>query len=168
MDQRVVQTERQTIEAAFKEFLADIEARKLHTSTVGKYKLLKRQLEEFAQNCGFRFLNELDLVALGKFRSQWKDRARSSAKKLERLRALFRFAQDRKWVQENPASRLKSPKVSLCPTLPYTREELMKILAAIETYTGKMPNTGKDNARRIRGLVLLLRYSGMRISDAVT
>jgi integrase/recombinase XerD len=166
-DQRVVQTEPQTIEAAFKEFLADIEARKLHSSTIRKYKLLGRQLKEFAQNSGFRFLNELDLIAVGRFRSQWKDGPRSSAKKLERLRAFFRFAQDRKWMQENPGSRLKSPKVSLCPTLPYTREEVMKILAAIETYTDKMPNTGKDNARRMRGLVLLLRYSGMRISDAV-
>src|ERR1700732_2439454 len=110
-DQRVVQTEPQTIEAACKEFLADIEARKLHSSTIRKYKLLGRQLKEFAQNSGFRFLNELDLIAVGRFRSQWKDGPRSSAKKLERLRAFFRFAQDRKWMQENPGSRLKSPKV---------------------------------------------------------
>jgi integrase/recombinase XerD len=166
-DQRVVQSEPQTIEAAYKEFLADIEARKLHSSTVRKYKHLGRQLEEFAQNRGFRVLNELDLIAVGRFRSQWKDGARSSAKKLERLRAFFRFAQDRKWVQENPTSKLKSPKVSLCPTLPFTREEVVKILAAIETYTDEMPSTGMDNARRMRALVLLLRYSGMRISDTV-
>jgi integrase len=76
-------------------------------------------------------------------------------------------AQDRKWMQENPASRLKSPKVSLCLTLPYTREEVMKILAAIETYIDEMPSNGMDNARRMRALVLLLRYSGIRISDAV-
>ncbi len=166
-DQRVVQSEPQTIEAAFKEFLVDIEARKLHSSTVGKYKLLQRQMEAFSQQCGLRFLNEFDLIAVGRFRSQWKDGPRSSAKKLERLRAFFRFAQDRKWVQENPASRLKSPKVLLCPTMPYSREEVVKILAAIETYTDEMPSTGTDNARRMRALVLLLRYSGMRIGDAV-
>jgi len=167
-DQKVTPPEPQTIEAAFKEFLADIEARKLHDSTIRKYKLLRRQLQEFAQNSGFRFLNELDLVAISRFRCQWKDGARSSAKKLERLRALFHFAQSRKWMQENPASALKSPKVTLCPTLPYTREEVMKILAATETYTDEMPSTGMANARRIRALVLLLRYSGMRIGDAVS
>jgi integrase/recombinase XerD len=165
--QRVLQSEPQTIEAAFKEFLADIGARKLHASTVSKYTRLQRQLEEFARNCGFQFLNELDLVAVSRFRSQWKDGPRSSAKKLERLRAFFRFAQDRKWAQENPASRLKSPKVTLCPTLPYTREEIVKILAAIGTYTDEMPSSGLDNARRMLGLVLLLRYTGMRIGDAV-
>jgi len=40
---------------------------------------------------------------------------RSSAKKLERLRAFFRFAQKRKWVTENPALDLKAPKITLCP-----------------------------------------------------
>jgi integrase/recombinase XerD len=128
---------------------------------------LQRQLEAFCQQHGLRFLNEIDIVAVGRFRSQWKDGARSSAKKLERLRAFFRFAQNRKWMQENPANGLKSPKVTLCPTLPYTREEVMKILAATETYTDEMPSTGMANARRIRALVLLLRYSGIRIGDAV-
>jgi site-specific recombinase XerD len=166
-DQVVIKPEKQTIEAALKEFLEDITARQLHGSTIRKYTLLQRQMEAFSQEFGFRFLDELDLVAVGRFRAQWKDGPRSSAKKLERLRAFFRFAQNRKWVQENPASKLKSPKVSLCPTMPYSREEVMKILSAVETYADKMPSTGKDNARRMRALLLLLRYSGMRISDAV-
>jgi integrase/recombinase XerD len=84
-----------------------------------------------------------------------------------RLRTLFRFAQERKWVLDNPASKLKSPKVSLCPTMPYSRGEMVKILATIDQYSEEMPITGKDNARRIRALVLLLRYSGIRIGDAI-
>jgi integrase/recombinase XerD len=162
-----VEPERKTIADAWKDFLADVEARKLHDSTVRKYKLLQRQMEEFAKGCGFRFLAEFDLPSVTQFRSSWKDRQRSSAKKLERLRAFFRFAQKRKWTPENPASELKSPKVTLCPTLPYTREEMVRILAAVDDYTKEMPRHGIENARRIRGLVLLLRYSGMRIGDAV-
>jgi integrase/recombinase XerD len=166
-DQRVMPAEQQTIETAFKEFLADIEARKLHDSTVRKYRLLQRHLEAFCQDRGLRYLNEIDIVAVGRFRAQWKDGARSSAKKLERLRAFFRFAQNRKWMHENPASGLKSPRVTLCPTLPYTGEEMVMTLAALEIYTHEMPATGMDNARRLRALVLLLRYTGMRIGDAV-
>jgi len=124
-------------------------------------------MREFAQKSGIRFLNECDLEAVGRFRAQWKDGPRSSAKKLERLRAFFRFAQARKWVQENPASSLKSPKVSLCPTMPYSREEMVKIIAAVDRYSNVMPSTGKDNARRIRAFLLVLRYSGMRIGDTV-
>jgi integrase/recombinase XerD len=167
-DRRTVEQEPQTIDAAWKEFLADIEARKLADSTVRKYKLLKRQMEEFANGRGFRFLVEFDLPPVSQFRASWKDGPRSSAKKLERLRAFFRFAQKRKWIAENPAVDLKAPRVTLCPTMPFTSAETLRILAAIEKYKDEFPGRGATNARRIRALVLLLRYSGMRIGDAVS
>lgn len=166
-DRPTSQPEQTTVAYAWKEFLADTEARKLSESTIRKYKLLNRQMTDFAQRRGFRHLNEFDLPAVSQFRSEWKDGPRSSAKKLERLRSFFRFAQKRKWVPENPASDLKAPKATLCPTLPYTREEMMRILAAVDKYKDEMPSHGIENSRRLRGLVLLLRYTGMRISDAV-
>jgi integrase/recombinase XerD len=166
-DRRTSHPEQKCTDAAWREFLVDMEARKLNDSTVRKYKLLKRQMEAFAQRRGIRFLPEFDLSAVSQFRSEWKDGPRSSAKKLERLRAFFRFAQKRKWTSENPAIDLKAPKVTLCPTLPFTREEMVRILAAVDQYREEMPSHGLENGRRIRGLVLLLRYSGMRIGDAV-
>jgi integrase/recombinase XerD len=166
-DGRTVEPEAKTIDAAWTEFLADIEARKLAESTIRKYKLLKRQMEDFAKERGFRFLIELDLPAVSQFRAGWKDGPRSSAKKLERLRAFLRFAMKRKWVSENPAADLRAPKVTLCPTLPFTPEEMQKIYVAIDKYKEEMPQHGLENARRLRGLVLLQRYSGLRISDVV-
>jgi integrase/recombinase XerD len=164
---RTSRTERKTLVDAWQEFLADVDARKLHDSTIRKYKLLNRQMDAYAQRVGFRFLAEFDLSAVSQFRSTWKDGQRSSAKKLERLRAFFRFAQKRKWISENPATDLKAPKVTLCPTLPYDHQEMMRILAAAEQYKEVTPRHGKDNARRIRALVLVQRYGGMRIGDAV-
>jgi integrase/recombinase XerD len=166
--QRPIETAAKTIGAAWKEFLSDLEARKLADSTIRKYRLLKRQMEEFAARRGLRFLSEIDLTTASAFRAGWKDGPRSSAKKLERLRAFFRFAQKRKWIAENPASDLKAPRITLCPTLPFTREEVLRILAAVNDYKDEFPIRGADNARRIRVLVLLLRYSGMRIGDAVS
>ena len=167
-DFRTVEPESKTIDSAWKEFLADIEARRLADSTIRKYKLLNRQMEEFAKGRGFRFLTEFDLPAVSQFRAGWKDGPRSSAKKLERLRAFFRFAMKRKWVPDNPAADLNAPKVTLCPTMPFTHPEMLRILAAIEQYKDEFPDRGAENARRIRALVLLLRYSGMRIGDAVS
>jgi integrase len=46
--------------------------------------------------------------------------------------------------------------------MPLTREEVTTILAACDDYPDKR------NAVRLRALVLLLRYSGLRIGDAVT
>jgi integrase/recombinase XerD len=157
-----------TIQGAGEKFVADAEARKLAVSTIYKYPLLFKQMGEFAQKRGFRYLTELSLQTLDEFRSGWKDGPRSSAKKLERLRAFFHFAQRREWVSKNPATDLKAPRLTLCPTMPYTREEMMRILAAIAKYREEFPTRGKENALRLRALVLLLRYSGMRIGDAVS
>ncbi|MGC1107348.1 MAG: tyrosine-type recombinase/integrase [Candidatus Acidiferrales bacterium] len=159
--------DRKTVVGAWKEFLIDAKARNLHESTVRKYKLLNRQMEAFCTRNGFAFIDELNLSHMGLFRSEWKDGPRSSAKKLERLRSFFRFAEKRKWVFENPASDLKATKITLCPTLPFTRDEMFRILAAIEKYECQFPGRGLEHARRMRALVLLLRYSGMRIGDAV-
>jgi len=167
-DCRTAEPEVKTINCAWTEFLADLEARKLADSTIRKYKLLNRQMEDFAKERGFRFLIELDLPAVSQFRAGWKDGPRSSAKKLERLRAFFRFAQKWKWVSDNPAADLKAPKVTLCPTMPFTQAEMLRILAAIEKYKDEFPGRGAENARRMRALVLLLRYTGMRIGDGVS
>ena len=43
----------------------------------------------------------------------------------------------------------------------------MRTLAAVDKYKEATSSNGMENGRRLRGLVLLLRYSGMRISDAV-
>lgn len=65
------------------------------------------------------------------------------------------------------AVELKAPKITLRPTLPFTQEEMMRTLAAVDKYKAATSSNGRENARRLLGLVLLLRYSGMRISDAV-
>ena len=166
-DRRDTRRMRKPLSECWDDFLVDIEARKLHESTIRKYKLLKRLMTEFAENRGLHFLDELDLSTLGKFRAGWTDGPRSSTKKLERLRAFFRFAQSRNWIGDNPATALKAPKVTACPTLPFNTEEMRRILLATEKYKEEMPRHGVANGERIRGLVLLLRYTGMRIGDGV-
>jgi site-specific recombinase XerD len=166
-DSRAPQPERTTIEDAWKEYLMDAEARNLDASTIRKYKLLNKQMAAFAQAHGYRFLVELDVAALSSFRAGWRDGACSGGKKLERLRGFFRFAQQRKWTPDNPASELKSPKVSAPPTMPYTNEDMNQILEACETYEQLMPSRAKENGKRIRTFVLLLRHAGTRIGDAV-
>lgn len=94
------------------------------------------------------------------------DGARSSLKKLERPRAFFRFALDSKWVSENPACKLKNPTVRPSPTLPLDQEEVIRIVAACDHYTDSYARAGQPNAKKLRALVLLLRYSGLRIGDA--
>jgi integrase len=86
---------------------------------------------------------------------------------LERLRAFYRFAVESKWVADNPATKIKNPKVKPTPTMPFSQEEATNILAACDQYPDSYGRVRQWNGRRLRALVLLLRYSGLRIGDAV-
>jgi len=164
-NRRIIQQEKEvTIKEAHVKFMADAEARKLNEATLYKYRLLFRQLDTFADAHNLQRLKQLDLDTLAVFRASWKDGPRSGLKKLERLRAFLRFTEKRKWIDDNPATELKAPKVPNKPTMPFTREEIVRILTALGPY-GK--SAGIRNAQRLRAFVLLLRYSGLRIGDAV-
>jgi integrase/recombinase XerD len=119
----------------------------------------------FAAARRIEFLQELDVDALTTFRAQWKCGPLTASKTLERLRSFLGFALERKWISENPARKLKAPKIQDRPTLPYTQDEMVRILAALDVYA---QSAGARNAQRLRAFVLLLRYSGMRIGDVTT
>jgi integrase/recombinase XerD len=159
-----------SIAEACDKFLADARAQKLRERTVYKYGLLFRHLKAFAASGRMTSLKELDTQTLTDFRATWKDRNLAALKKLERLRSFCRFAQRNGWLEENPAdsTKIRNPKVTTRPTLPFTRDEMMQILAGVATRIAKCQAHGRPNARRLRGLVLLLRYSGLRIGDAVS
>lgn len=155
-----------TIKEATEQFLEDARGRALAACTVYKYSAMFKQLEAFAAGRGLRYVQQLDLERLGEFRATWKDGPRASGKKLERVRAWLGFCEDRKWIAGNPARRLKAPIVRDLPTLPFTAAEMIKTFAALDTLYAK--RAGLRNAQRLRAFILLLRYSGLRIGDAVS
>jgi integrase/recombinase XerD len=157
-----------TLNETCEAFLADAEVRNLQEGTLRKYRLLFRQLQGFAEGLGIRYLEGLDVNALRKFRASWKDRNLAALKKLERLRSFFKCALESGWIDTDPAKQLKRPEVSQRPTMAFTSEEISCILMACNEYHDSHGRTEQQNARRLRALVLLLRYSGLRIGDAVT
>jgi integrase/recombinase XerD len=124
-------------------------------------------MRAFAEGRRLLFLKQFDVATLTEFRLTWKLNPLSSGGKLERLRAFFNFCLEREWVDQNFAHKLKNPKVSQRPTLPFEREEMLRILAALDPYIEQTAPRGRDNARRLRSLVLVLRWTGLRIGDAV-
>lgn len=122
----------------------------------------------FAKNEGLQFLKQLDTPTLSKFRSTWKgESGLADLKKLERLRSFFKFALANGYVKQNPAVAMRNPKIRPNPTLPYSQEEMFAILAQSAKRINEARASALNNARRLRALALLLRYSGLRISDAV-
>ena len=154
--QKPTNAERVTIQAWRDACLADLgpSGRNLADVTAGKYRVLFKQLEAFATDKGYRFVNQLDLVALSNFRQTWKDAPMAASKKLKRLRNVFKFALRRDWVTKNPAMDLDMPKFKLKPALPFSDAEVKAILkSATDTRTNV--------------LIRVMLASGLRISDTV-
>src|SRR5439155_6681991 len=67
-----------------------------------------------------------------------------------------------------PARTLKPPIVKDQPTLPFDNRDMEKIEWAIDTYKEVHQRVPDGISKKLRALILLLRYSGLRIHDAVT
>jgi len=149
-----------TIQEATEKFIEDAKARNLREATLYKYDLLFRQLKAFADEHGLVFISDFNLDWARNFRATWLNKNLAAKKKLEHLRAFFRFAYESNWMDSNPAAKLKPPMITESPTLPFSMEEMGRVLEACNEYPDKR------NAVRLRALVLLLRYSGLRFTDA--
>jgi integrase/recombinase XerD len=157
-----------TTDQAWENFIARAKARNLSAATIYKYRLLQRQMQTFARRKGLSGVREFTLDLLEEFQSGWKLGPLSASKQLERLKAFFRAAQIHRWIDEDPAAAVQGPKFRPRPTLPFTCDEMKRILAATELYPDKTGKCGQANAGRLRAFCLLLRFSGMRIGDAVS
>lgn len=157
-----------TIAQVQKEFTGNAEKRMLKKSSIERYKIIFRQMNQWAQGEGIRFLSELDTRALTRFRATWKGNSGlADLKKLERLRAFCKFAVLNGYLEKNPAEALENPKIRPNPTLPFSPDEMLKILSTVAQRISEREGPAKVKAMRLRALVLLLRYTGLRISDAV-
>jgi integrase/recombinase XerD len=150
-----------SVKDAIKSFLDDARARGLVDSSIKKYDRLLTKLQNFTDEANKRHLSDLDVDSLRRFRESWKLKNHTARKELERLRTFYRFAQTSDWITQNPALLIKPPKVIHSPTLPFSKEEFARVLAACDKYPHRR------FAVRLKALTMLLRYSGLRIMDAV-
>lgn len=135
-------------------YLDELRARNVSLAARRKFELLLGNLEADAVHDGLKHVDELTPDHVRNFRLTWTWGPRTSVKYLERLKSFFRFAVRFKWTAEDPTLNLKPPKVPPPSIEPFEPEELQKIIGMCER-------------PRLRALVFLLQYSGLRISDAV-
>ncbi|MGE0393083.1 MAG: tyrosine-type recombinase/integrase [Vicinamibacterales bacterium] len=156
-----VRSEVPTIAEAIEKFLDDARARGLKDATLRSYtNTLRNRLLAICARKGIRELRDLTVSDLRDVRSAWTLAASTQRMALEQIRAFMRFCEESEWIAKNPATRVKGPKVEQKPTLPLEDADVEKLLMACKTYRG--------DGERLRALILLMRYSGLRISDAVS
>jgi integrase/recombinase XerD len=163
-----------TIEEAVEAFLEDEQGRQLRKGTTGQSKtLLRSQLLPWARRQHLRYVDELTVSVLASFRACWSKELLNSQntvrRKHERLCGFFHFCIRTEWIDKNPARLLKPVRVNRVPTGYYTRDEFTRIIDA--TYAYGNWKGGKDfehRGVRLRALLLLMRWGGLAITDAIT
>jgi integrase len=151
-----------SLKDATERFIADGTGRNLSADTLYKYRLLFKGMHEALVD-NLRGITTDDLA---RFRERWDMSPISARKRLERMKAFFRFCQERGWIAGNPAFPLKPPKGKPMPTLPYSEEEAIRIIEACDRF----PNKGIysfNSGARVKAFVLVLLNTGLRIRDAV-
>jgi site-specific recombinase XerD len=183
-------TNRTPVATAIAEFIAYTKDGGSKDSTLSKYQTLMDQLQAFADWKGYRYIQEFDQDAVKEFRNSWED-AKAGYKRLhlnskgfqtwskvsvetakrqaKTLRYLFDLCIIRKWMTENPTTVLRFPKA---PNKGRKKKEDVKYLTPNQMTdvlwaVDKLERMPPENKARLKALILTMRWTGLRISDAV-
>jgi integrase/recombinase XerD len=165
------QKARVTIQKAVEVYMADAHSRNLQTDTVKKLeRLFEKQFLPWTKSEGLVYLDELDHNALLNYRTTWTEGMVVKAKKQDRVVGFFWECFRRGFITQNPALSLSKIRPKHIPTDYFPQDEFNRIMDATVIYGD--PRGGylsvEDTRTRLRTLTLLMRWSGLRIRDAVT
>jgi integrase len=130
---------------------------------------LKFELEHFSQfvlGKGLVNLGDIKTEHVVAYRNNLTGAQNTRAKKVFRLIGFFRFCVEMGWIQRNIAQaqavKLKYDDTQTPKAL--TDSQFETLLAAVPKVNGRTPD---DQRPKLRGLLLLMRWSGLGIRDAV-
>jgi integrase/recombinase XerD len=177
MEPKPTAPSRPTIEAAEAAFMADAKDRGDSEATLyKKHVVFEKLLERFCADKGIRFLSELDLNTVREWRSTWNLGSLARYKRQGQVLGFFWFCERSGWLPRNSAVDMTKGlgKIQVKPvqTGYFIPEEYKAVVDATHIYSDR-PSVDKHNSltvggHRIRTLTELMRWTGLRIRDAVT
>lgn len=155
-----------TVEHVIEQFTNDRVARKTSESTLKKYRQFTDLLAKFCTDKGVVYITQLGIDHARSFRESWSGSPITNLKRLERMKSFFGWVTAQRWIEINPARELKRPLTQDSAADPILDEDMSDLIDAIERMG---TNGGEDNAShdRLLTMILLLRHTGLRISDVV-
>lgn len=130
--------------------------------------LLKNEFGTWCEHRDLVFLEDIGPAGMREFRNTWDSSSKSAHRRHEQMRSFFKFSISNGWLLKNPMDGLKKPRSpDVTPTNYFTRDEFQQIVNATYRYAYGGGNDCHDRGQRLRALVLLMRWSGLAIKDAV-
>ncbi|MEN6532143.1 MAG: tyrosine-type recombinase/integrase [Bryobacteraceae bacterium] len=152
-----------SIAKAVAAFLRDVESRNLAGNTITNYEQTFSKLTEKLGSQ--RTVQSIQPETIEAYRSSLTMKASTWKKELTQLRTFFEWCLDHGWTQNNPAKKVRMPIISDVPTLPYTKDELSKLLSACDVIYSHDTAETPFIRQRARAILYTLLYSGLRIGD---
>jgi integrase/recombinase XerD len=160
-----------TVKAAVDSYLADARARGLVDDTVRKLStIFEKQLLAFCDAEQIRFLRNVSTKDLTKWRRTWKDGQLARKKKHERVVGFFWFCVRQGWIPQNPTQAMGKIIAKHTPTDYFRQSEYIAIVDACGRLDEGIKRAYDVEKRgvRLQAMTELMRWSGLRIRDAVT
>ena len=154
------------LEDAINEFLATKEQSGVTEKHVAKLRYELTAFQTFAHRAGLVILAEIGTEHALAYRNQLEGAQNTRAKRIFRLIGFFTFCVEMGWIMRNPA---KAQSVKLRYSDQQTPRALddaqfAALLAAVPKVNGR---TKDEQRTKLRALVLLMRWTGLAIRDAV-
>jgi len=151
------------LEAAIDRFVADAKARDLKPATLANYHYT---LNPFIQHFGAGTrISAFNIAKVMRYRESRSGSPATRRKELINIKMFFRFCVAQKWITENPAAEVKLPEADYAVTMPYTPDEVTRLIRAADTIGTRDAEQTRYIRQRARALVYTLLYSGLRVSD---
>lgn len=163
---------RVTVADACAVFLTNRESSGLAAATLRKYRTFVKQVAAYSDERGYLLLDQFTPGDIDIFWARWKLGPRAKGKRLTTLRAFFRFAVNRKWIDESPVSSDIKPPIGssrAANKAPFTDAELDRVIRACNDVRVEWKNESGDGlwtGEDLKDLIWLMVYTGFRISDA--
>jgi tyrosine recombinase XerC len=144
------------------EFLAYLRhERNASVHTIVSYERDLRQLSDYLQESGVRWNKAGNLVLRGFLASLHEKKQKKSTigRKLAAMRSFYEFGLRKKWIAENPARILSTPKQDKGVPSFLSEEEAARLL--------NLPMTNKPIDLRDRAILELFYATGIRVSELV-
>jgi site-specific recombinase XerD len=163
-----------TIEVALDRWLKS--HKKLSGSSESAYRVVARKFRDWSVLRGPKYLAEITPEMLDEWVGQWSP---SAARKddrmgittqshlLSRLKSFFSWATKIRLIDMDPSLPLTSITPSDKRTMPLTPTQFEELLAATERYDAAQSRQQDKFGKELRTLFLVMRWSGLRIADAL-
>lgn len=132
----------------------ELRFRNLAQGTIEGYETVFRALLSWADRIGLSVVKDLDDMEVRAWIRTWTCQPSTTRQRLAQLKKFFRFTVERGWATRSPLAPSGHRRATRHRQRPLTVPEIRALLGASE----QQPKE--------RGLILLMRYSGLAIGDA--